>query len=224
LRQRLIAGQLGDQRLVTLLIKLLEVPIAHDPNRYLEIVILEATLPAARTVISTEGEKSQAAISTEERSLGKPRDDKLEEVEPPVTEEVVAEVVIADDAPRPAKPKKASSHKLEGDAWTNILNALKGNYNTLYGVVRIAEPRFEDDGSLTLAVAFPFHQKRLNEARNQQVLSTVIEEVMGRPVMVTCIVDKAAKAPTTAAASAVTSLDPALTTISNIFGGGELLE
>jgi len=107
------------------------------------------------------------------------------------------------------------------------LQALKQSHNTLYGIVRMAEPTFGEDGTLTLAFAFAFHQKRLNDTKHRQLLAGVIEEISGQTVQIECIVDKTVSS-TPAAEVPLEQARPegngALSTISNIFGGGELLE
>jgi hypothetical protein len=93
----------------------------------------------------------------------------------------------------------------------------------LYGVVRMAQPSFEE-GSVTLAFAFPFHQKRLNEANNRQKLADIIQSLTGQPVNIDCVVDKAAKAPTVETPIVPKQADGDMSAISNIFNGAELLE
>jgi hypothetical protein len=106
----------------------------------------------------------------------------------------------------------------------------------------MAQPRFEP-GKVTLEVAFPFHQKRMNEARNKQILSEIIIGVTGSDIQIVCIMGEGKPAPpppplppadgetvhavasalptqTVAEKSSVGDVDA----ISNIFGGAELLE
>lgn len=119
----------------------------------------------------------------------------------------------------PAKSKK----NLNSDIWPEVLSQLKLKHNTLYGVVRMAEPSFEGD-SLTLLFGFSFHQKRSNESSNRQKIADIIREITDQNVNITCILDTAAKPPKPAvvAEKPLTSND--LSTISNIFGKAELLE
>jgi hypothetical protein len=114
--------------------------------------------------------------------------------------------------------------------WPQILDALKSKYNTLYGVVRMAHPTFGTDNSLQLAFAFAFHQKRISDSKNRQIISDIIEQLSGQRLQIICILDKelAAQAPQPTASNTPalksTQSPEALSAISNIFGGGEMFE
>ncbi|HVW23501.1 MAG TPA: DNA polymerase III subunit gamma/tau [Candidatus Saccharimonadales bacterium] len=202
----------------SLLFKLLEVAPSSNPERYLEIALVEYAFehqPNQTTAEATPSVEEPAAAPEPESET-----DLQSDPEP----EPISEKPAAKPAARKVK------HSLGTDIWPEVLNSLKGNRNTLYGIVRMAEPRFEADGIVTLAFAFPFHQKRLNETRNRQALSEVLENLTGSTVEVNAIVDKAAQpARPVATVEAVKTepakaKDPNLSTISNIFGGAELLE
>ena len=66
--------------------------------------------------------------------------------------------------------------------WPEVLGALKKKHNTLYSVVRMAQPDFSDDGVLKLAFAFAFHQKRIKENGNQQILIDIVKDITGQAV------------------------------------------
>lgn len=134
-------------------------------------------------------------------------------------------VKITADTPQGTATSEAKP--LNNDSWPEVLSALKQKYNTLYGVVRMAQTEFLDDNNLRLSFAFAFHQKRLSEAKNQQLLATIIEQITGRKVTIECVLDKAAipaKPVLTSQKATPVIAATDLSTISNIFGGGELLE
>jgi len=114
--------------------------------------------------------------------------------------------------------------------WPKVLDTLKHKHNTLYGVVRMAQPSFLADDTLQLAFAFAFHEKRIKEASNRQKLSDVIYELTGKNVTLECIVDKSASPPEVSLEVENTVEPPEktppadLAAISNIFGTAELLE
>jgi DNA polymerase-3 subunit gamma/tau len=115
--------------------------------------------------------------------------------------------------PAPAEKKTPpSATKLDERVWPKALEALKKEHNTLYGVARMAQPQLSDD-NLRLVFAFGFHQKRLNEPANRQKIVEIIQDMTGRKINIECVVDES-----------VEETDTGLSTISNIFGGGELLE
>ncbi len=97
------------------------------------------------------------------------------------------------------------------DMWPQVLTALKSKHNTLYGVARMAKPQLDGD-TMRLTFAFAFHKKRLNEAGNRQKLIDIMEDMTGKKINIECVVEEDASEPAE------------LSTVSNIFGGGELLE
>src|SRR5262249_25308116 len=105
------------------------------------------------------------------------------------------------------------------------LGELKKNHNTLYGVVRMAEPAFVDDENLQLNFAFAFHQKRISDQSNRQLISKILKELTGKAINIECNLKKDANPPKVVASKeAPAKKDASIDTISNIFGGGELLE
>jgi hypothetical protein len=107
------------------------------------------------------------------------------------------------------------------------LENLKQAKSPLYTALRLTHPIFEDD-SLTLCFEFPLHQKKIQQAKNKQLLASVIEEVIGQKVRIECLVDKSyfKVARSTVIATKSQNDDPpnSLKAISNIFGSAEMLE
>lgn len=234
-RQQILEnGHAGDADFA-LLEKLLNVPAAHNPERYLEIVLLDFALthvpaqattprPAAPTLPTVAKViKSKEKVQPSEQTPPKP------------------EPMQSEPAPEPTPAKTAvptGAAVLDEALWPQVLDALKQKYNTLYGVVRMAQPTFREDG-VELGFGFAFHRKRLAEAKNQQILVDIIYKLTGQTVSINCVlIDKkpepaaaaaelatdAALAPTPAAPQAQPATQPDISSISNIFGGGELLE
>ncbi len=131
-----------------------------------------------------------------------------------------AEPSVADTPTKAKIPKSAASQSLSPESWPEFLTAVKKRHNTLYGVVRMATPEFTDD-VLLLTFEFPFHQKRLNEAKNQQLLRDILTEFTGQPVTVKCLVSTE-HLPTKQ--TPPQNATEAIETISNIFGGAELMD
>ncbi|HXR50156.1 MAG TPA: DNA polymerase III subunit gamma/tau, partial [Verrucomicrobiae bacterium] len=213
LREQLLSNQtaLSSRETTTLLAQLLEVPASVDPQAFLEIILLAAASNMTGAFNSDAPVQQPKALkdapAEPEKQIAKPAD-KSKAVEQP-------------------KPKPAKRSSVNNGIWPEVLQALKQSHNTLYGIVRMAEPTFGEDGTLTLAFAFAFHQKRLNDTKHRQLLAGVIEEISGQTVQIECIVDKTVSS-TPAAEVPLEQARPegngALSTISNIFGGGELLE
>lgn len=97
-----------------------------------------------------------------------------------------------------------------------VLELLKKQYNTLYGIIRMAQIDFSEPDSVRLQFAFAFHQKRLNESKNRAIITEAIKQVIKRDIAVECLVNpdllNQKKVDQTAIAN-----------IANVFGGAEPL-
>lgn len=189
---------LGTEQSLRLLHELALVSAANDPSLKLELVLYGISLNNQR---SSDSVKARPADS---------KPDKKAKIEPKT----------------PAVNMPAESTEtidLDSDNWPQILAAIKTRHNTLYGITRMAVPSFEE-GKLTLTFAFAFHQKRLKEAKNQQMLLKIIKETTGQDVILDCLVDTSAGPSKTAVQTDTEQPNVDLQTISNIFGGAEVVE
>jgi DNA polymerase III subunit gamma/tau len=227
LRSQLLQGNLAlpHEMAAKLLRNLLDVPSAPDSTRLLEIILLEATLSEGNKQGMADNSKAKGSDEQPPKETGKK--EKPAKNKPKVpdgandTEETnihKQEKPVANHSAQ--APNQAES--LNEQLWQNVLAAIKARHNTLYSVTRMAVPSFNGD-ELTLAFSFPFHQKRLEEAKNRQIISDIIEQTTGQSVTIKCIVDINARTKP-AAVTAPTTQNPVVETISNIFGGGEMLE
>ncbi len=122
------------------------------------------------------------------------------------------ELVLLRHALPAAEPRTPPADVTE--LWQQTLEEIKKQYNTLYGIARMAQPEF-DGSRLTLSFKFAFHQKRINEAKNRKIFADVVERLHGKPVEIICIIAEPLEA---------SAPKPDVSAISNIFGGAELLE
>lgn len=223
IRQHLLNNRLsfGAQETGSILHDLLYVSASHDPEASLEIALItimlkyrghhmntpqiEASAPAHNPVAATKPRKAA--------SIGKPQ-----------TEPITAEIHPEEPVP---KPKPAPKNiDITPDVWQQTLEAIKTKHNTLYGVARMAKATVNEEG-ITLCFKFAFHQKRINESKNKQILADVIEEITGKPIKINCTVDKhmdAEPAPQAAAPKTKPADSASIDTISNIFGSAEVIE
>jgi hypothetical protein len=150
------------------------------------------------------------------------------------------EADMPDGSPQ-MEPKEPSSEPtdsaLDAASWPEILSALKKHHNTLYGIIKTVRPHFEP-GQLTLECSATFYQKKLSEKTSQEKLANIIQTVTGHKVQIKSIVgealspDEAVHVPPTLppaeekvhTVAAPKPASPEVTTISNIFGGAEVLE
>ena len=246
LRASLLAGKSAvDQAvLMALLAKLIEVPASADPQSYLEIMLLDAALvggapaapakPAAQPKIMSTTVEAKSPVQVEPHPSSLRRTEDKPAPKPVAKPAPVAE--IEDDGPL------ATDAVLDAAIWPDFLGAIKKAHNTLFSIVNTVKPAFEP-GRVVLRCGYAFHQKRLNEPRNKKVLQDVLFELSGHKVQVQAevsegqavdeanaplpptdeVVHQVTTAPTPAPAPDKPA-DPAITAVSNIFGGGELLE
>lgn len=209
-RQRLLTGELDPASAFDLLRDLIEVPVAHDPERFLEIALLRAA-PRANHSPAVHDESvpapAEKTVKPEPETAAKAKI----KPEPKVTKS------------KPAA-KTAKGRSLDSAIWPDVLAAVKRQHNTLYSIVRQAEPDFSEADVVVLTFPFAFHQKRINEDANRQKLAGIIKDLTGQTIRIESRHDKTAKPPMAAEAPTQNAGDPNLTAISNIFGNAELLE
>ena len=238
LRQYLLSGSspiAADQITMTLQ-KLLTVPATHDPEASLEIALLDVVLQNADGAIEiTTLPKPAPAAEAPKTDPVPPKETVAQQAKSTVTkpadEQIINEPVTVKDKPasKPSEDVQPKQHsELDADAWNSALATIKRTHNTLYSVARMATPMMNGD-ELTLKFKFAFHQKRINEAKNKDVIANIIEKVIGKPVTIICTVDSktSSAAPKAAAVTPPVSTAKTIDTfsnISNIFGGAEVLE
>lgn len=228
----------------TLLQRLLDVPSAQDPERLLEIVLLEYALapqanvvmprptptqsPPPQTSTPKEAAMPKQPVTKDTPKTTKPEPPK-EDPKEPATPETNSKVVATN-----ATPPAQHAH-IDEAIWPEMLAVLKKQYNTLYSIVRISTPRFSDEG-LELEFSFAFHKKQVADAKNKKIISDIIKELTGNTIAIECTLVKKSNAVANPAAAElvadqaiappepVSAGKPDISSISNIFGGAELLE
>ncbi len=207
LREQIIANNmpLGPSVTTKLLKNLIDVQASPDPQSLLEVLLLDVVLANApnTTVHAATKVKSKPAVVTE-RIQPQP-DPPAEQVAEDTTEQVIAET--------------QPSQQFSLDLWPRILTTIKGRHNTLYSVMRMSKPSF-DGQTLTLAFEFAFHQNRVNEAKNRQIIADVIKQHTAKHVTVATVVEPKASKITVKNNSVPSDIEA----ISNIFGSAEVLD
>lgn len=188
-----------DAAMISLLKQLLEVPGSSRPHDFLEIIVLEACQLYSQRHNPRTQDPDKAESDSPKASGGSRR----KSAEPLRT------------------PPKGG---FDISRWDEVVEQVKSKAASIYTALRLAEPRLED-GKLTLKFQFPLHQKKIEQAKNKQLIASVIEELFGEKLQVSCEVDKTAFAATPGDTSEPAAGEPAdLTSINNIFGGAEVLE
>jgi DNA polymerase III subunit gamma/tau len=226
-RQALLEGDPVSDKLMSALKALLEVPVSHDADTALELVLLDLVLkdrPVIAKPISGPSTPELVADVTPSAPTKPKPEPKIEAAPPPADPPKAMDTVVE-------TPAVSAPTGLNAALWQEVLEAVKQRYKTLYSVIRMAQTDFSGD-AVTLSFKFAFHQKRLNEAKNKQVIIGIIREKTGQDIAVTIAVNSdAVAAPAQAAATkpsnsaqAASPASPSLEAITNVFGGGEVLD
>jgi DNA polymerase III subunit gamma/tau len=234
-------------RILRLLRQLIELPASSDPETHLELALLELHLSTQDKEQQTPGKKTdslptqngQSHPKVAQRTLKQKHQESknTEKTLGPSQEATESKIAAAkpstkmnDDnsaelqSENPKKENKEPSSTIDTETWGNVLKEVKKTHNTLYSIAKMGKAYFQED-ALVLAFAFPFHQKRMNEAKNKQVLSDTLHTITGKNVEISCTVDESIKKEQEEkiVESSERNNVP-LESISNIFGGAEVLE
>ncbi len=243
-----------------LLRNLTTIPASPNPERLLEITMIEAAEsihiqgfavppePVAQTVVvepvsktpsmsenikilspashKTEVANMQDSDAQEPQPAKKPQKPSAIEVQPatPTTPKMPTKTEeiepLAIETIQTTVAPNTGGKQMDESVWAEILAGLKKEYNTLYGVLRNAKPIFGKD-DIELQLKFAFHQKRLSESKNRQIIAGFIKEATGRDMLVRCTV--AAQKQISGQTAGTAPSKPAIDSVTNIFGGGEVL-
>jgi len=135
----------------------------------------------------------------------------------------------------PAQAKQdISQNSMTPELWPEVLDALRKTHNTLYSVLRMATPDFDNISKqqLQLFFKFPFHQKRMNEAKNKQIIADALASLGVSGYEITCqLIPKDNSKENQPSNSDETTNEPPvkqdtalLGQIRSVFGGAEVLE
>ena len=184
---------------------LLQVANSHDPSTELELIVLSFT--------QKNTPSNNIQTQDVEPAEKKPASD-LQPVEP------VERPTIKD-----TKPATQPGDKLPEDIWSKVLSELKGKYNTLYGIARMADSQVNSN-QITLLFNFPFHYRRCNEARNKQKIAAIASEVANQDVDIVCKLSekKATHVVKDVKHKKSVPKSDTLNSVTEIFGGGEVLD
>lgn len=114
------------------------------------------------------------------------------------------------------------------DQWSVILNEVKLLNNSLYTVLRLAEPSLSD-GILHLEFNFPFHKKRVDDPKNMNLLSQVILKITGFTIDIETSVNKDLKSKNNDDDKTIKTVDKnahasVIDSVRDIMGGGEVID
>ena len=213
------------KELLRLAEELLLVPLSARPDIQLELATIGYILslhpePAKPAPSHRESPKPSATVSQQREAEKNP--------EPAVAERSES-MPITQPATRIIEKDAAVS---EDNLWDQLLGSLRATHNTIYSILRMCKPTIDEaQKNINLEFKFPFHQKRINESKNKQVLLDQLDKLGFTSYQIQAVVKD--KKPT---ASNETTLEPfvskleleednpVLGQIRNVFGSAEVLE
>ncbi len=215
LRHQIIEGTHSN---VDLLKKLLEVQASPYAASLLEVVLLEELLSSKSTPsLQPAAPKQRTAQVKESVDLTNATPEEVQQ--PPIKQQQNEPSKIPND-PTAEKKSTKTGEGFNISDWPAVLATIKKKHNTLYGILRMAEPSFESP-RLTLTFRFAFHQKQLSDASKRTIITGIIQDLFGETVEVDCALSKKTVQKKPQEPKPKNEL---LDTVSNIFGGAEVLE
>lgn len=194
-----------------LLKQLINLPLSHDPDQMIEIILLEAAIanrPKDKPVEPTSSPTPEPEQAT------------------PGIHETVDESSDPEILPNKTEPVAQSSSKHQAfntAVWEEILLSAREKDASIYTALRLAEPRI-DKQKLVLAFKFPLHQKKVDQARHKDLIAKLVEEKTGQKLQIVTVVDKQSKSKDSGHKSGTEKNSDDIKNISNIFGDAKVLE
>ena len=219
---------LTDAATLDLLQDLIDVAASPRPMELLELTLLRRTV-ADEPTPTAPAKAAAAAPSPAPQEVRQSNPVVVEPTKEPKPDDMPSQTatkVVTEPDTAPAEPMTSEETQATmidptvdvEDLWHEVLQAIKADHNTLYGIARMAKPVLESN-TLTLSTKFPFHQKRLNEVKNRNILALAVSKIRGVETGVACVVAERAESPD----NPTTEKNTDISAISNIFGGAELL-
>jgi len=202
---------ISNQATLELLANLIDVDGSNQPESYLEICLLKTITQDTHrdTVVKTAEPVIEKKANQSKNSAN------LVATAQNATTDNNQTVSVDTPKPDPKTPKKSQTSTDQLD-WDAVLNILKAKYNTLYGVVRMAQVDTTNPKEVKLSFAFAFHQKRVNESKNKEIILDAIKQVSKKDIHLECVID-----PSLLTKAQQPEKEPDLDTIATIFGDSQ---
>jgi DNA polymerase-3 subunit gamma/tau len=207
---------------LNLLNELLNVTGSPQADRLFELALLDYMF-ALRPTVAPVAAPAASPIQAKPTPTSKPEP---AAAKPALKPDSTAEKPVKknqEPAPEPAAPVPDGSEPFTLEVWPVVIAAIKKTHNTLYGILRMAEPRMDGD-KLVLAFRFAFHQKQLNNEKNRKIVGDIIQKHTGQNIAITCIIDKESKPDINTLNIDSDTKNNIVNNVSDIFGGAEVLD
>jgi DNA polymerase-3 subunit gamma/tau len=182
---------LADQMPLNLLIKSIEILLNKKQElKYSEILQLPLEL-AILEIIDSQRDNSddepKSSIGSNQFNSGevnKAKDQKI------IKSSIVAKAEPSDKPKKTINKVKISLGQIH-EKWQEVLVCLKRYNQSLASTLKISQPsKIADDGTLEICLKHKFHQQRVNELKNRQLLEKVLNEIFGEQLIVKTVVVK----------------------------------
>ena len=210
---------------LALLRNLLKVSATNQPEQELELALVEYALQNSAPGQTQDLKTAATKVTIPKETLAPAKTDtQLTEPSKPARDQDAPNVKSKPGETQEVKDKPAVTNpsadgEFSIELWPVVLSVIKKQYNTLYGILRMADAQF-DNNTLTLTFKFAFHQKRINDNKNKQIITDIIRAHTGGTVALECVITDGKPQ----AAQKTNTNNNAIDTVSNIFGGAEVLE
>lgn len=225
---------------IQLMRNLLNVAISEQPDTELELALLDFQL-LSRPISSPTAQATSSTYKPETIQPTKATKNTKPKSEPTKVAPKSNPVTVNDPETSQLPEVKTKTNVTQGvnnltaETWAAAMEYLRTTSNTIYGVLRMAQARFDqtEQQRLTLLFAFPFHQKRINDAKNRQIVLEALAHVGIYGYEIVCeLMPKehhasqldTASPPSVVNESPSTEDNALLQQIRNVFGGAEVLD
>lgn len=129
----------------------------------------------------------------------------------------------------PGSPKDSSGTDLFDDfdeKWKKILDSIKSTHNALYGILNNAVSKYSpDEDSVVLSFRFPFHLKKVNEQKNQEIIkSAILKHTKKELGLVLNKISKESQPPKKIVNASKNQSTEIISKVLDVFGGGEIVK
>lgn len=126
----------------------------------------------------------------------------------------------------PSDTSNSSAQDLNTESlewWPEVVTKVKDQAASIYTALRLGRPVLNGN-NLEIHFQFALHQKKLDSAKSKDILASIITDVTGKVVLITTAVDTSIKTTAPPSPQPIVADEASLSSISNIFGGAEVLE
>ncbi len=189
---------------LNLLEKLIDIPSSRNPELQLEILLIRTI--GLNLIKSNSNSSTDSEIKEKTTHVAI----KKSQISPKTLED---KSIVTTKKIKPLVSDKEISTKSMVDklVWQDILNELRKTNNTLYGILRVSKQSFSEKG-IKLGFDFKFHQQRIIEPKNMEILQDVIVKITGKKNNIETFLQPKIKEETE------------INNISNIFGDAKVLK